>query len=93
MTAATWFMSLIYALPNGPDPDIATQGSFIHPLLIGCFVGCKNHAPGATALVSARENASSCARQVSRSDCTLTLVYHPLTLISVCSFCKPSTDE
>lgn len=93
VTVTTWFMSLVYALPNGPDPAISTQGSFIRPLLVGHFLGCKNHASGATALFSARENASSCARLVPRSDCTLTLIYHPLTLISVCFFSKPSTDE
>lgn len=84
-------MSLVYALPNGPDPDIYMQGSFIHPLLLSHFVGFKNHAAGATALFSARENASSCARL--RSDCTLMLIYHPVTLISVYFFSKLSNDE
>lgn len=46
----TWFMSLVYALPNGPDPDIYTQGSCICPLLVGHFVGCKNRAAEATAV-------------------------------------------
>lgn len=83
VTVSTWFMPLVYALPNGPDPDIFTWGSFICPLLTGHFVGCKSHAAGAIALFSARENASSCARLVPRSDCTLTLIYHPFVVLAL----------
>lgn len=34
-------------------------------------------------LFSARENASSCARLVPRSDCILTLIYHPFVVLSL----------
>lgn len=98
VTGTTWFMPL--HLPNGPAPDLSTQGSFIHPLLPGRFVdcaggACESRAAGAPALFSASENASCCTRFGPRSaSSTPTLIYHLLTLITgLFFFSKPSTKE